>query len=687
MYRVLGRERLGRRRLGRYCVHFSIPWPRGVRRLYLVSSFTSMFPGRVELERRSDRGFAEVLLWEGGYPYIYVTEHYEPVPDYENHETCGTRIFGEEASLARVGVEELEEALGGGGLHEEHIIHDERNPGFAHRYLGLTVLRLWTLRGEVDEVQVEALVGGRLRTVEARRVHRDRYRDYYEAKVTGSVHAYRFLLRIDGKNISYGPDGVGDEGFFTPKIGGLDREEWWLGATYYLVFPDSFDRHPEGFPEDAWRRVRERRHLGGNLEGIRRRLSYLEELGVDAVYLTPIYKAPSYHRYDVVDHRSVDPLLGNLEDFDRLVSEAHARGIRVVLDLVAHHTSPCAPMFREAISAGKRSMYWSMYRFLVDDPGQVPKSILDGLHKFIEEGCTILSKELAGQRPFYESFAAGWHMPKLNHPDPEAWRYLEETVRFWLSRGIDGFRVDVAHALPEETLEKLYHEVKSFGTGKVLIMEINSGIDTYPLGRVADSAMNYDLRDWVIGFFLEGSLTAQELAERVMTQYVRLPTHVANALYNLLGSHDTPRIKTLAQDCKPCLHSAYAFLFTIHGSPSIYYGDEVGMEGGSDPDCRRPMIWRRELWDKELLDLVRSLAWLRRRHRVLRLGYSRVYALGRDALAVRRTLDGEEVLALFNRSHQRVDVIVGRGYVDAFTGTPAEPRVELCRGFRILYKA
>lgn len=687
MYRVLGRERLGRRRLGRYRVYFSIPWPRGARRVYLASSFTSMFPGRVELEKRGGRGFAWALLWEGEYPYIYVTDRYDAFPDYENAETCRVEVLGVKASLARVGLEEMEEALAEGGFHWEHVVHDERDPGFAHRYLGYSILRLWTLRGEVDEVRVEALVGGRLRVVSAERVYRGRYRDYYEARVEGEVDAYRFLVVVDGRELAYGPDGLGDESFFTARLPGPESVEWWLGAVYYLVFPDSFDRYPGGFGAEYWGKPRGRKRLGGNLEGVRRRLGHIEGLGVNAIYLTPIYKAPSYHRYDVVDHKSVDPELGTLEEFDRLLLEAHSRGLKVILDLVAHHTSPCAPMFRDAVTRGRRSRYWSMYRFLVDDLSEVPGRILSALHRFIEEGCVELGGELEGEKPFYESFAASWFMPKLNHPDPEAWRYLEETARFWLSRGVDGFRVDVAHALPAEVMGRLYRLVKSFGSDRVLIMEVTSGLDTYPVGRVADSAMNYDLRSWIIGFFIEGSLTAWEFAEKVMIQYARLPIYAANALYNLLGSHDTPRIKTVAGGCKPCLHSAYAFLFTIHGSPSIYYGDEVGLEGGGDPDSRRPMVWSEDLWDRELLSLVKSLAELRRRHEALRVGFSRVYALTSDALAVRRVWGSDEVLALFNRSEECLRVRVGEGFLDALTGLRVESPVTVCRGFRILYRA
>ncbi len=662
------RQRLGRRRVGEPELEFSIPWPskgEGLH-MYVISEFTAFFPGRVELQRRGSRGVTSVPVREGTYHYLYMDSLYRVYRDYENEggETIdiGLGISKVEANVAEAGLAELRRANEEGGLHDELILHDERWPGYFSGYGGVAVIRILTVKDEVEEVTVKALVGGSWREYAAEKVDSYMYRDYFEATVPANdLKAYYFVIRTNGALRPFGIDGLGYEEPWIVKEAELNAEPaWYVGTSYYLVFPDSF----AGFRSE-WLHSNERprTRIGGNLEAAARRLDYIKELGVKAIYLTPIYVSRSYHRYDVIDHLSVDPELGGCGALEEFLKKAHDAGLKVILDLVVHHTSPCAEQFKDALVNGRTSKHWKWYRFLVDDLNGVEdlrKAMLD----YVSSGCTALPSSLSGRKPFYETFANVWSMPKLNHDNSEVDEYLCDVVVKWLKKGVDGFRVDVAHGLPDRSMEKIYRCVKEANNEAPVIMEIMGEASAFPLGITANSAMNYEARGLILDFFL-GRIGSEELAHRLNMQYVRLPIDVANSLYNLLGSHDTPRVLSVLGSSDLVMRSA-VLEASIYGSISIYYGDEVGMKGGPDPDNRRPMVWSESSWDKELLNFYRELLRVKELPE-LRFGLFRARPLTEDGIEVTRVWGKGIVKAIVTRgpvdikASARDNIIISRG--------------------------
>jgi len=654
MYEVVKRLRRGTRWLGKYITSFKINWPPKAKHVYLVSYFTSFFPGRYEMRRKDNVGSLTLSSPWGEYPYAFLTEHYEPLLDKDAElRHVDLDWYSLDLPVAYIGVEELKNHLSLGGIHPEDIVHDEGSLAYVHRYLGTTVLRLCALHGTLNEVSAFAFPIREKFSCD--QVFSDGLMDCYECWINKEISGYLFYLNLGGKTLTYGLNGLKDEMPFRPKLIGPKRPTWWLGSVYYSIFPDSFDNgDPSNDPPHKVRGVpRERGYLGGDLAGILRRLTYIKELGVDAIYLTPIYESASYHRYDVINHKVIDPYLGNINDFRELVTKIKNEGIKLILDLVVHHKSPCSPEFRDALTKSSESPYWSWFRFLVNELSEVNPELVEGISEFINGGCKSLPSILKDEKPFYEGFANLWSMPKLNPHNPAVIDHFKDIIRFWIDNGVSGFRVDVGLGMPDYFLKELNNYLKNYGgEDKVFIIETMHGVSYYPIGAYVDSAMNYDLRHSIIKFFIREKIGAEKFVTEVMKDYIRLPLFGSVALYNLLGSHDVPRIKEYVKeipDGQKRLLNAYAFLFIIHGSPAIYYGDEVGMEGGKDPDCRRPMIWDEKLWDKRLLKGIKELIKLRKSCSALKYGFTRLEALDNDTFKVERIWKNEVVTTVFSR--------------------------------------
>lgn len=662
MYVVLGREVLGDLRFGKYRVRFATKCPRDSDHLYLVSAFTAYMPGRVEL-RRDSRGLcsSEILLPEGEYLYIFVDPYLNYYPDPDNTFSREVEFFGRKLrfSVAEIEVSRLEKAIRSGMIYPEYIEHDERDPAYFSMYLDYYIIRIRALKNNISGACVEIEGSWGRRCYDMEKVYEDKYYSYYEAVIRRNFDRYRFKLNLRGEEVLYGVDGIYSEKFFEiEKIAGVDRELWWIGSVYYQIFPDSFyNADPSNDPPDKIspeKIPRERGFIGGDLRGIIERLNYVRSLGVDAIYLNPIHPSPSYHRYDVIDYRSVDGYLGDLEDFKNLVREAHERGIRVVLDLVPYHASPCSQYFVKALEGDPEMK--RMFK-LLKDPGSLEQDYMKRFREYIESRCR---KPPTDMKPFYESFLGSWSMVRWDHFNPKVSEFFIDIIRYWSSLGVDGFRIDVGHGIPDESLKKMYRALKEFeGDERIFIIELMGELRYYPMGVIADSAMNYELRNAILNFLLYRSIDAYQFIYIIGSQYVSQPYYAVNSLYNLLGSHDTPRIFTLAGGDLRILINMYTILFTLPGSPAIYYGDEIGLEGGGDPDNRRYMLWDENRWNKILLEHIRNLARIRRSFKALRTGFTRFQAIDRDSIALLRYLpEGERILTVVTRDRSRHKMII-----------------------------
>lgn len=655
MYEVVGRERLGPH-YGRLIAVFSIP-DENYRNVYLSSLFTSFAPSYFRLSKRGGRWGIEVKVWDGEYPYIFVVNDSKTVLDPENPEKTYLRPFPENKnielvmSIARLGESNPKT------IKPWHAIHTPTDPSHASIYEGSLVLRVRTHSSVVKECYVEVLVDGVRKFVRADRVGRVGYYDIHEVvvpEVTSKNILYRFFLKTrDGEMLTYGGGGLGDGSFINFLGEFVAALPWYLGTTYYLIFPDSFRRSGEGVGNDNLRwDIAPRPHgfLGGDLRGIIDSLDYIKGLGVETLYLTPIFKSPSYHRYDVEDYFSVDPRLGDLKLFEELLSRAREAGIRVIIDLPVHHTSVCNELFVKAVLSRE---YRDLYYFH-QEPGE---DLVRLIKNFLSGGisCVELRDSISklSEAP-YETFLDVKVMPKLNVLNDRVRDYVIKVIDFWVDVGVDGFRVDVGQALPPEFVEVLRRELRS-RRGEALLLGEATSDPTYLEELLAsgryDSLMNYGLMRDVLAV-LDGMIDLDHFIISSMSRYSVLAPLKSLSLYNLLGSHDTPRIKTLIRDPLK-LEIAYVLLFCLTGSPSLYYGDEVGMVGGGDPDNRRGMVWDESMWDKELLRLVKDLIQVRRTCSPIRKGLMSMSRV-EDLLMISRYLSSSQALVIVNMSEKTI---------------------------------
>jgi glycosidase len=655
MYEVVGRERLGPH-YGRLIAAFSIP-DASYRNVYLSSIFTSFAPSYFRLSRRGGRWGIEVRVWDGEYPYVFVVNDSKTVLDPENPEKTCLRPFPENKnieltmSLAKLG------EVSPNSIKPWHATHIPVDPSYATIYEGSLVLRVRTHSRIFEECYAELLVDGVRKSVKAGRVGRVGYYAVYEVvtpEVASRKILYRFFLKtVDGEVLPYGDGGLGDESFI--KFSGelAEAPPWYLGTTYYLIFPDSFRRSGEGGGGGNLRwDVTPRPHgfLGGDLRGIINSLDYVKGLGVETLYLTPIFKSPSYHRYDVEDYFSVDPRLGDLKTFQELLGRAREAGIKVVIDLPVHHTSVCNELFLKAVLSEE---YRDLYYFH-QEPGE---DLVKLVKNFLGGGisCVELRDSISrlSEVP-YETFLDVKVMPKLNVLNDRVRDYVARVVDFWVGVGVDGFRMDVGQALPPEFVEMLKKVLRSRREEALLLGEATSD-PTYLEELLAneryDSLMNYGFMRDVLAV-LDNVIDLDHFITSSMSRYSVLAPLKSLSLYNLLGSHDTPRIKTLISDPHK-LEVAYVLLFCLAGSPSLYYGDEVGMVGGGDPDNRRGMVWDEGRWDKELLKLVKELIQVRRSCPPIRKGLMSMSRAG-DLLIISRYLSSSQASIIVNMSGKTV---------------------------------
>jgi glycosidase len=404
--------------------------------------------------------------------------------------------------------------------------------------------------------------------------------------------------------------------------------DWVKDAIFYEIFPERFangdpDNDPPGVK--PWDGIPTRTNFfGGDLQGIINKLDYLEALGINALYLTPIFAANTNHKYDTVDYYRIDPHFGDLETFRRLLREAHRRGMRIVLDAVFNHVGEGFWAFQDVIERGENSPYVNWF--------------------YIEDLPVI--KE---PTPNYATYENADYLVKLNIHNPQVRRHLYDVARHWTREGIDGWRLDVPYLMNHRFWKGFRRVVKESNPELYIVAEIWQQATDWLQGDECDGAMNYRLRDLILDFFCE-KLDAPTFDRELAALRAEHPGETAYTMLNLLGSHDTPRFLTLCQGDRERFRLAVTFLFTYVGVPMIYYGDEVGMMGDNDPDCRRPMVWDPVAQDRELLAWHRQLIRIRKAHPALRRGRVQTVHAAGDIYAFERQHGTDYVLVMLNRA-------------------------------------
>ncbi len=380
--------------------------------------------------------------------------------------------------------------------------------------------------------------------------------------------------------------------------------EWVQDAVFYQIFPERFangDRSNDPETTEAWGgKPLYNNFFGGDLQGVIDHLDHLTGLGVNAIYFTPVFEAPTNHKYDTTDYMQVDSHLGTNELLKQLVDACHQRGIRVLLDAVFNHAGSRFEPFLDVQKHGEQSRYKDWFHVR-----EWPLAVIDRV-------------------PTYETFAFEPHMPKLNTENPEVKDYLFRAVKYWTELGIDGWRLDVANEVDHQFWREFRQLVKSINPDAYILGEIWHDSIMWLQGDQFDAVMNYTFTISVLDYIAERRLDARGIADRLSTLLANHPTRVNASAFNLLDSHDTPRLLTQCGQNKAKLKLATVLQFTFTGTPCIYYGDEVGLDGEQDPDCRKCMEWDASRQDQELLAHYRALIALRMRHAALRTGSFRV---------------------------------------------------------------
>ena len=470
------------------------------------------------------------------------------------------------------------------------------------------IFRLRTGKGEAESVRFyyadRAVMTPKLQfaPLPMEKFRTDRYFDWYEIRLETRFEriAYYFELQNGVETLFYYGDCYEMAGtptradyFQLPFNHRADRfaaPAWTRDAVVYNIFPDSFAAGkrlaPNGAPPCR----------GGTVRGVTENLDYIASLGFNCIYLNPIFAARSYHRYDTLDYYRIDPHMGTEDDLRDLVRRAHALGIRVILDGVFNHVSSDHPFFRDVLEKGRASRYYSCFYALPETP-RLPA---------------------AGELPGYTCFSYVADMPKTNTADPFLRQYFCDVGAYWVRKfDVDGWRLDVANELDDGFLRAFRASVKAAKSDALIVGEVWENAAHYLGGDMLDSAMNYDFRRYCRRFFAEQTVDAETFDTNVSTLLLRYNENALFAQLNLLDSHDVSRFLSLCGGKTERMELAVLLQMTFPGMPCVFYGDEKGLCGESEPEYRRPMAWGAS---SPLEEVYRRMIALRKTHPALRYG-------------------------------------------------------------------
>ncbi|MBP3521400.1 MAG: glycoside hydrolase family 13 protein [Oscillospiraceae bacterium] len=431
--------------------------------------------------------------------------------------------------------------------------------------------------------------------------HTDSELEYYSVSVplTDTRFAYIFALSCkDGTVWYFSEEGLSrqydhDLGYFSFfqyasqfPCDMMRVPKWVDTAVCYQIFPERFAMgrtgKDTGYLTGKWGDLpTPKSFFGGDLVGIREKLSYLSDLGITMLYMNPVFCSPSNHKYDLIDYETVDPEFGGNEALKALIEEAHRRGIRVMLDGVFNHCSWEHPFFKDAQANGQRSPYYNW--FLWNEDGT------------------------------YLTFGSSPNMPKLNTENPEVIRYFSNVAVKWMrDYGVDDWRLDVSDEISHRFLRAFREAVLAQSPDAVIIGEDWHRAVRYLNGDEYDSIMNYSVTKACLDLLAFRTIGPAEFRDRLVRLYHTYSVPADRKMLNLLGSHDTDRFLTRVGGDPRRFRAAAAIQFFYPGIPCVYYGDEIGTEGGYDPGCRRCFDWDETHWDKETRTLIQTLAKLKK---------------------------------------------------------------------------
>ena len=362
--------------------------------------------------------------------------------------------------------------------------------------------------------------------------------------------------------------------------------EWVKTATCYQIFPERFavgsSDKDLSYVNTKWGvKPTPKSYYGGDLIGIREHLDYLVDLGANVLYMTPVFCSPTNHKYEITDYENVDPAFGGNEALKALIEDAHKLGIRVMLDGVFNHCSCRHPFFLDAQKNGKKSPYYDWFFWKEDGS--------------------------------YLTFGSVKTMPKLNTGNPEVIKYFSDVAVMWMrDYGADGWRLDVSDEISHKFLRAFRDVVIAQNPDAIIIGEDWHRAVRYLNGDEYDGIMNYGVTKACLDLLAFNTIDSKAFRDRIVRLYHTYSIAANQKMLNLLGSHDTDRFLTRVKGDAQRFRTAAAIMFFYPGIPCVYYGDEIGMEGGYDPDCRRTFRWNEDSWDKETRNLIKKLMMLKK---------------------------------------------------------------------------
>ncbi|HLX12974.1 MAG TPA: glycoside hydrolase family 13 protein [Bacteroidota bacterium] len=423
--------------------------------------------------------------------------------------------------------------------------------------------------------------------------------------------------------------------FITVCLGQQVQEPSWArDAIFYQIFPERFaNGDTTNDPPDVqpWGgKPMYNNYFGGDLQGIIDHLDYLQTLGINAIYMTPIFESPTNHKYQTIDYLKIDPHFGDEKLFHRLIDECHKRGLRVVIDGVFNHTSVKFFAFDDLKKNGKNSQYTSWYN----------------VHSYPVSG---------SDKPNYDGWWGHGDLPKLMTDTPAVRTYLFNVTKHWTEAGIDGWRVDAAEQISHDFWNNWRTVVKKENPNAFIIGEIWTDASAWLAGDEFDAVMNYPFRGSLVGYVALENRNARQFDSILVDQQHRYAPAVVEVLQNLIGSHDTERFLTLCKGDIDKLKTAVLVQMTYPGAPMIYYGDEIGMTGGKDPDCRKTMIWDQQQWNMDLFHWYQRMIKIRKTYDVFRNGsYSTAFVdSATNSVGYWRASDSAQALVVINGSAQQ----------------------------------
>ena len=444
-------------------------------------------------------------------------------------------------------------------------------------------------------------------TLPMKKVAVSQFHDYYEAQLQMNLICLRYFFEftdMQGEKVYYGnyefdkecitnrdrmfdcPQNLREEEMF-------EVPQWAANKVVYQIFPSRF-ASTQPVDKKLWYKapITPMDDLHGNLRGIIEHLDYIKDLGIDVVYLTPIFKSNSCHKYDTIDYYQVDPSFGTTEDLKELVQKSHERGMKVVLDAVYNHTGREFFAFQDILEKGEKSKYLDWY--------------------FIDE---LPLKDEWGEIPNFKCFGYYGGMPKLNLKNPEVEKYITDVACYWIKEcDIDGWRLDVGDEISHFFWKNFRKAIKAVKKDMLIIGEIWHYAGDFLEGDEWDTVMNYPFYLNMIDLLADEKINVSKFVQNLGYLKGRLNKKCYPLMWNLIDSHDTARFLHLCNDNKKKQHLAAAFQLLLPGMPMVYYGDEYAMPGANDPDCRRGMYWDEEYQDKEMYNWYKKLMQVRKTH-------------------------------------------------------------------------